>query len=368
MTPRGIGILALGLLALSGGLSVYAAAHPPERHVRPAKGELALDAPLPARVPPGTRLVVGDPVTEAVLKQTGWDRDLPFQLQWAQIAGGPAVTEAFHAKVLDVGSGADMPPIHATWVGMPVKIVAVRLRKDPQTHPMYVLAVSPKAHIASLADLRGKRIAYSPGQAHGEVVIRTLISQGLTPKDVTLVELPSSSADTYVNALVSGAVDVAPIGAGAAEKHYLERFAASGAKVLAHGPARDDFLCLFVRQETLQDPAKAAALRAYIQLWGRVQAWMNAHPDAWAKAYFVDDQHLSEDDARYSAKAYGEAELPARWDEAIALQQDTIDLMARANHRTRFAAAPLFDRRFEAVVAAGAAQAETPSKFKFAAR
>src|SRR6185312_3535872 len=108
----------------------------------------------------------------------------------------------------------------------------------------------------------------------------------LTPKDVTLVELPSTSADVYVNALASGAVDVAPL-AGAAVKHYVDRFGPQGAKLLPHGPARDDFLTLFVRQETLEDPAKAAALRAYIRMWGRVQAWMDAHPDELRQIYFV---------------------------------------------------------------------------------
>jgi sulfonate transport system substrate-binding protein len=346
-------MLALALIGLSGALSVYAATRPPERHVL-AAGALPLDAPLPTRVPAGVKLVIGDPITEVILKRTGWDRELPFKVQWAKITGGPGVTEAFHAKVLDVGFGADMPPIHAAWIGMPVKIIAVRLRKDPLAHPTYVLAVAPNARVNSLADLRGKRIAYSPGQAQGELVIRTLISQGLTPKDVTLVELPSTSADAYVNALVGGAIDVAPLGAGAAEKHYIERFASSGAKVLAHGPARDDFLCLFVRQETLEDPAKAAALRAYIRLWGRAQAWMNAHPDEWARAYFVDDQRLTPDDARYAAQAYGQADVPARWDDAIALQQTTVDLMARVGGRPRFDAARLFDRRFEAEAAAEA--------------
>ena len=35
--------------------------------------------------------------------------------------------------------------------------------------------------------------------------------------------------------------------------------------------------------------------------------------------------------------------------------------MARANHRPSFAAAPLFDRRFEPVIAEGEAQADAPS-------
>jgi sulfonate transport system substrate-binding protein len=91
-------------------------------------GALPLDAPLPRAVPPGTTLVIGDPTTERVLEHTGWIKQLPFTVKWAEIFGGPGVTEAFHAKVLDVGSAADVPPIHATWVGIPVKIVAVRLR------------------------------------------------------------------------------------------------------------------------------------------------------------------------------------------------------------------------------------------------
>ena len=95
------------------------------------------------------------------------------------------------------------------------------------------LEAAPQDYASSLrTDLRGKRIAYSPGQVQGEIVIRTLQSQGLTPSDVTLVELPSTSADVYINALVGGGLDVAPIGAGPAVKRYLDRFGRDGAKVL----------------------------------------------------------------------------------------------------------------------------------------
>src|SRR5580704_17406827 len=160
----------------------------PKRPEAAIANALPFDAPLPAVVPAGTTLVIGDPTTEHVLEHTGWISQLPFKVKWAEIAGGPAVTEAFHAKVLDVGSSADIPPVHATWIGIPVKIVAVKLRQDPLAHPIYELGIGPKSGIRTLADLRGKRIAFSPGQVQGEIVLRTLASQGLTPKDVTLVE------------------------------------------------------------------------------------------------------------------------------------------------------------------------------------
>jgi sulfonate transport system substrate-binding protein len=313
----------------------------------PAK-KISLEEPLPQAVPPGTRLVIGDPMTQSVLEHTGWIKELPFQVEWAKISGGPAVTEAFGAKALDVGSSANMPPIHATWVGIPVKIIAVRLHQDPENHPLYVLGVSPKARIQSNADLRGKKIAFSPGQVQGEVVLRTLLQQGIPTNAVTLVELPSSG-DVYVNALVEHLVDVAPLAAGAVSKRYIDGFAKDGGKILQHAPFRDDLTLLYVRTETLEDPAKAAALRAYVRLWARAAAWQETHQDEWAREYWIKSEGLSPADARQQIEAYGPRYIPKDWSEVIALEQGSIDLFAKQIARQRFDAASLFDRRFEQV-------------------
>jgi sulfonate transport system substrate-binding protein len=357
VATRRVGILALAILGLSAGLSVYAATRAPRpESAAIAAGQLALDSPLPTRVPPGVTLAIGDPVTEHVLKHTGWIKDLPFQVKWAEITGGPAVTEAFHAHVLDVGSVANIPPIHAIWVGIPVKMIAVRFREDPVDHPSFELAIAPKAHVNSLKDLRGKRIAYSPGQIQGEIVQRALQSQGLTAKDVTLVELPSPSADIYVNALSGGLIDVAPLGAGAALKRYLDRFGPDGAKALKSG-VRDDFVTMYVPESALKDPGKAAALKVWVKVWGRAQAWINAHPDEWARVYYAGDQGLSPDDARYVVEANGRAVLPRDWSEAIARQQGSVNLMAEATGRKPFDARRLFDRRFETLASDAFAEA-----------
>lgn len=315
-----------------------------------AKGpELALDAPIPAEVPAGTVLVIGDPTTQKVIEHNGWQKELPFKITWAQISGGPAVTEAFHAGALDVGSAANMPPIHATFVGIPVKTVAVTLRQDPAAHPAWVLAVSPKARIAKLSDLKGKKIAFSAGQVQGEVVLRVLQKAGLTTKDVTLVELPSTG-DVYPNALASGLVDAAPLGSGVSAKRYLDNYGRDGAKVLSHeGAFRDDLGLLYVRDETLKDPAKAAALREYIKLWGRAQAWKEAHRDEWTELYFVQNQGLSPEDARHIVESTGHTVVPRDWAEARRMQQGSIDLMAAQMGQKPFDAARIFDPRFETV-------------------
>jgi sulfonate transport system substrate-binding protein len=312
---------------------------------------LALDAPIPDRVPSGVKLIIGDATTERVLEHTGWVKDLPFQVQWVEAAGGPAVTELFHAKALDIGSAADIPPIHAIWVGIPVKMIAVRFRQDWQDHPSYLLAVAPKSTIRSLSDLRGKRIAFSPGQVQGEVVLRALQAAHLTTKDVTLVELPSTGGDLYINALIGGLVDVAPIGAGSTSKHYIDNYGAEGARLIPGAGGRDDLTDLYVRTETLEDPGKAAAIKQYLKFWGRAQDWVATHPDEWADLYYVKNQKLSPADAHYTVQAFGQPDVPRDWTEAIALQQASINLMARETHHKPFDANTLFDRRFETVPA-----------------
>lgn len=315
-----------------------------------ARATLPLNAALPRTVPPGTRLVIGDPVTQRVLEHNGWLKDLHFTVEWAQITGGPEVTEAFHAGALDVGLAADVPPIHAIWVGIPVKIIAVELHRDPVNHPMYLIGVAPHAGIRTLADLRGKRIAYSPGQVQGEVVLRILRAQGLTTRDVALVELPHMG-DTYVNALASGSVDVAPIAAGELSKRYIAEHGAQGARVLKHGPFRDDLTVLYVRETTLRDPAKAAALREYVALWVRAAQWIETHREQWAQFYWQGYEGLSAQDARYQVESFGARYTPSDWSTAIQIERNAIALLAPAEAQKPFDAATLFDRRFEAVIA-----------------
>jgi sulfonate transport system substrate-binding protein len=324
----------------------------------PASEMLALDAPLPDVTPPGTELAIGDPTTQWVLEHTGVAEHLPFKVRWEHMTGGPEVTEAFNAKALDVGLGASVPPIHAVWVGIPVKVIAFRLRRDPLDHPAYLIGVSPKTHIDSLADLKGKTIAFSPSQVQGEIVLRTLKAQGLTTKDVKLVELPSSiGGDVYTNALASGLVDAAPIGAGVIADRYMRKFGGDGAKTIRHPPFRDDAFNVFVREEVLRDAAKAAALKHYVRAWAWAQNWMTTHRDEWIKGYYVGNQGLTAADGALIVDAGGLPDIPSDWAGAITYQQSVIDVMAAQSGAKPFKAETLFDRRFQRLAADTVAEA-----------
>jgi sulfonate transport system substrate-binding protein len=136
------------------------------------------------------------------------------------------------------------------------------------------------------------------------------------------------------------------------EAHYIENYGRDGATVIAHG-LRDDPGSLYVPAADVADPAKAAAIRAYVALWGRALAWLNAHPQEWAKGYFVEEQGLNLEDARYVVESYGKFEVPGDWTEAIERQQATIGLLAKATSQKVLNAPDLFDRRFEHVAAEG---------------
>jgi sulfonate transport system substrate-binding protein len=303
---------------------------------------------IPAEVSPKTTLTIGAPEDRVLLQLSGAASRLPFKVRWANISGGPQCSEAFRAHSLDLCASAEVPSIHAHWTGLDTKLVAAETRKDPAKNPIYRLGIAPGAGIDSLKDLRGKKIAFSPGQAQGALVLRILHKAGLKKEDVKLVEMPSTG-DVYSTALGEHQVDAAPLGA-VNLKRYPAKYGKQGGKTIAHG-LRDDASHLWAPTETVADPQKAAAVREFVKFWARAQIWAYEHPKEWVDGYAVKDQGLSRQDGEYLHKHNGEPGIPADWDAVIRRQQKTIDLIAKETGRERFDAATLFDRRFEHVAA-----------------
>lgn len=310
---------------------------------------LALTAAVPDEVPDGTVLRVGDPATQTALELSGLEEELDIEVEWANISGGPKTLEAFRGDALDVGSVADIPPLFAQWTGTDVKILAARETVDPLEHPTYELGVAPGIAVTDLADLKGKSIAYSPGQAQGAVVLRVLQEAGLTQDDVELVEMQSVD-DVYVNALGSGQVDVAPLGQSLVPP-YLAKYEQDGATIVPPG-VRDDAWTLYAPTEVVEDAHKAAAIKQYVAVWAKAQQWISEHPEEFAQGYYVEHEGLPEDDALAIVKALGEFTVPTDWTETIERHQATADLLAEEQGHEALDVADLYDRRFEKAIAA----------------
>lgn len=310
---------------------------------------LELSAAVPDEVPDGTVLRVGDPATQTALEASGLDEELDVDVEWANITGGPKTLEAFRADAIDVGSVADIPPLFAQWTGTDIKIIAARETVDPLEHPTYELGVAPGVKVSGLEDLKGKSIAYSPGQAQGALVLRVLAKAGLTQDDVELVEMTSVD-DAYVLALGSKQVDVAPLGQSLV-KSFLAKYEQDGASTIKPG-VRDDAWTLYTPTTVLEDANKAAALQDYVEVWAKAQQWISDNPDEFAQAYYVDHEGLSLEDATYITDVLGEFEVPTSWDDTIARHQETADLLAKEQGHEELDVADLYDRRYEKAIAA----------------
>lgn len=313
------------------------------------------DAPFLPEVPEGTKLVIGDPQIQFALELSGLIDELSFEVEWANISGGPQASEAFRARAVDVSSVAEIPSIFANWTNLPVRNITYSERSDPIAHPIYHFGIAPGVGgaIESLEDFRGHRIAFSPGQAQGALVLRALQAAGLTKDDVTLIELPSTG-DVYPVALASNQVDIAPIG-GVNTRRYITQYGDDGAELVEHG-LRDDPGHLFSPQWVLDDQAKATALAEYVALNARARQWVNENPELWIEEYYIGDQGLSREDAEYIVAQTGQVVHPESWDEVKGRHQDTIDILAEELGYEAYDVELIFDNRFEGVAAAAVAE------------
>jgi sulfonate transport system substrate-binding protein len=346
---RRASLLALTVTALFATTACAAA----QATTSPTGDPAASAADLPTDVPAGTVLRIGDPTIQKAFELAGDDlpSDFSFTPEWANISGGPATTEAFRAGSLDVGAVAEIPPIHATWTGLDVQIYASVYRENWKDAPVYEFAGAPGVDLESLEDLEGQRIAFSPGQAQGAIVLKALKEAGLTQEDVELIELPSTG-DVYSTALAAHEVDVAPLG-GTQLFRYLSKYEADGATSVQHH-LRDDASHLYGPTATVDDPAKAAALREYVAAWAAAKIWIFEHPEIWKQKYYIEDQGLTPEDAQYLIDHAPVPDIPADLTEGIERTQATIDLLSEELDQPALVAADLFDERFGPVAAEGA--------------
>jgi sulfonate transport system substrate-binding protein len=314
-----------------------------------AGGELDAAAPIPTDVPPGTTLVIADQqeAQQVALRASGELDKLPFTAEFANFTGGPAILEAFRARAADVASVGDTPPIQALVAGEDVPIILGR-HTDPSSTQ---LAVAPGVGARTIADLRGKKIAYAEGTAQQVIVLRALEKAGLTTADVELVRLQLGE---FNDAVRTGQVDIAPLNEPRLTR-FLTEAAPRGGGVIDPAQTADistGLNYLYARREALEDPAKAAALRAYVEHYVRSQQWINEHQDEWIRTYYVDNQGVSAEDGRRIVDSLGQITFPRLDDALVQRQQETIDVIDRAGELPRkVRAADGFDLRFTDVVA-----------------
>jgi aliphatic sulfonates family ABC transporter substrate-binding protein len=121
-------------------------------------------------------------------------------VSWHEFNAGPPLLEALNAGSIDFGATGDTPPLFAQAAGAPLLYVA--FQPAPGTNS--AILVRRDGPVATLAELRGKRVAFAKGSSAHNVVVQALRAGGLTYGDIKPVYLlPADAAAAFRQ----GAVD-----------------------------------------------------------------------------------------------------------------------------------------------------------------
>jgi len=111
-------------------------------------------------------------------------------VDWIEFQSGPPLLEALNAGAIDFGYTGDTPPIFAQAAGSDLVYVAAL----PLAGANSAILVHKNSNIHTLADLRGKRLAFTKGSSAHNVVVRVLAKAGLAYGDIDPVYLQPADA------------------------------------------------------------------------------------------------------------------------------------------------------------------------------
>jgi sulfonate transport system substrate-binding protein len=199
-------------------------------------------------------------------------KPLGIEVKWIDFQFGPPLLEAINVGGVDFGFVGDSPPIFAQAGGARIRYVAA-VKSDGNTQAIIVPQDSP---IKTLADLKGKRIAFGKGSSAHNLLVAALEKAGLSWGDITPAPLAPADATA---AFIKGSVDAWSIWdpylalAELKEKARVIAFDKDVHKPNAFYIAGSDFVEKY--------PSLVARLNAVFASEGR---WADTHHEEVAKA------------------------------------------------------------------------------------
>jgi sulfonate transport system substrate-binding protein len=125
---------------------------------------------------------------------------LGVNITWTEFNAGPVQLEALNVGAIDFGDVGEAPPIFAQAAGAPLVYAGATVPR-----PRLEAIIVPKgSSIKTVADLKGKRVAYNKGSNVQYFLVKLLEKHGLKYGDVQSVFLPPPDARA---AFEKGAVD-----------------------------------------------------------------------------------------------------------------------------------------------------------------
>lgn len=230
-----------------------------------------------ATIPAGTTLNVGD-VGNTLRPIFTFKSSAPtgYKLSWSNFDDGSALIQALQGGSLDIGVTADTGLISAVANGG-LDLKAVAEGAMPAT--LLKLIAQKGSGITTIADLRGKSVAVTEGSGAYAFLARALAKAGLSLSDVKLVNLTPPEATA---AFDSGKVDAW----ASWEPYSSQAIVTRGARILTTGEGLWNLQYFMVATpQTLANPAKAAAIAAWITQYTRSASTLSGNLAAWTEVY-----------------------------------------------------------------------------------
>lgn len=211
----------------------------------------------------------GAPIIVALEK--GWYEQalnkVGYTLKTSTATFGPPIVEAMAAGQVDIGELGVAPHVVAVARGLPIKAVVT-------TNIAGESVMLPKdSSVKSIKDLKGKKVAIpAKGTMQDFIIRRALTANGMTPADVTWIEMSPADMST---SLQRNQIDAAVLW-----EPWTARLLLQGARMLKSGqeiwPDHDNQL-ISVTAAAIQD--HEPAVRAFVQQTIRGLEYVMDNPD-----------------------------------------------------------------------------------------
>ncbi|WP_256211495.1 ABC transporter substrate-binding protein [Selenomonas ruminantium] len=273
--------------------------------------------------------------------------DTPYKVEFHNLRSGSQVLESIAAGQLEAGCGSQIPPIFASLANNGGNFKIIAIRKGTTLNQELIVSAQQKDKIKTVADLRGKKVGYVKNTTAQYFLYKMLSEAGLSWNDIEA--LPMSTSDG-LSAISTGDID--------ALASYDNAVIVGKQKGAALLRSAEDILSgdyyWYASLDTINDPAKHAALVDYLERINEANEWARKHPQEWAE-FVAKESNQSPEEIR---KRFEEGENQRKGriapiDEAtIASEQDIINsFVALGALKQPIEAIKLFDRSFDEAVA-----------------
>lgn len=193
-------------------------------------------------------------------------------VEWIEFPSGPPMIEALAAGALDFGLMGESPPIFAQASGAELVYAAVQ----PVTGASQAIITPKGSSVSRLADLRGKKVAFTKGSASHLFAIVALKSAGLSLADVQATHLAPGEAAA---AFSSGAID-----AWAVWDPFYALALAQGGRVLTTAQGLFETNAFYVASRRFAEQ-RPDALKALLDALRLHAAWGNANNTSYGEMF-----------------------------------------------------------------------------------